>query len=378
MKKDIYELFNDIDVDVDACEEIRVSELEKEKLKRNLRNEIRKPMNHKWKKALMSIAITMIIVSSTLFGLSFTTFANEIPIIGSIFKFFDQDGNLENYSDNAQNIDLVAEDNGVKISIDEAVFDGNNVFITYTIESEIDLGEEPYLNGEMENKEDNRFLGGSFNTRKIEENKYIGFDIFDFDKWDKNDYQTIDLKWNITSIDLEPNPTSSEKKVEGNWNFEFALDAVDSKVQWVQPTENEYGTLLEVAKEKSLDVRIEKITYTPMSFTIFYEEYYSMSEFAEWDFIDTILEVKDDLGNHYTGGVAGGGYGWDNGKYHVMNYTDTFGKLDPDAQKLIITPVIRFEDADGEDEFGGKYRLINSKAPREEYKLDEIVIEIDK
>ena len=115
-----------------------------------------------------------------------------------------------------------------------------------------------------------------------------------------------------------------------------------------------------------------------MSFTIFYEEYYSMSEFAEWDFIDTILEVKDDLGNHYTGGVAGGGYGWDNGKYHVMNYTDTFGKLDPDAQKLIITPVIRFEDADGEDEFGGKYRLINSKAPREEYKLDEIVIEIDK
>lgn len=49
MKKDICELFNEIDIEVNSSEEMIVSDLEKEKIKRKLRNEIREPMNPFWK-----------------------------------------------------------------------------------------------------------------------------------------------------------------------------------------------------------------------------------------------------------------------------------------------------------------------------------------
>lgn len=52
--KDIYELLNDIDIDEKELEEIEASEIEKEKVKRNVKQSMRTKKKMKsWKKALL-------------------------------------------------------------------------------------------------------------------------------------------------------------------------------------------------------------------------------------------------------------------------------------------------------------------------------------
>ena len=54
-----------------------------------------------------------------------------------------------------------------------------------------------------------------------------------------------------------------------------------------------------------------------------------------------------------------------------------------DASKLIITPKVTLSDFDGveyneDGSIRGRYRLINSKADSKEFKMDKIIVEIEK
>ena len=84
--------------------------------------------------------------------------------------------------------------------------------------------------------------------------------------------------------------------------------------------------------------------------------------------------MKDDLGNTYTTEHNGGMSNADLRLYH----SNTFGKLDPKATKLIVTPVVELSQRDGTYENGASYRNENSTAPMEEFELDEIIIKIEK
>ena len=42
---------------------------------------------------------------------------------------------------------LIKEDSGINVTMNEVIFDGNTLYMTYTIESEMDLGESPELIG---------------------------------------------------------------------------------------------------------------------------------------------------------------------------------------------------------------------------------------
>ena len=84
--------------------------------------------------------------------------------------------------------------------------------------------------------------------------------------------------------------------------------------------------------------------------------------------------MKDDLGNTYTTEHNGGLSKAVLRLYH----SNTFGKLDPKATKLIVTPSVELAQRDGTDENGSYYRNEGSTAPMEEFELDDIVIEIEK
>ncbi len=62
--KDIYELLNDIDIDEKELEEIEASEIEKEKVKRNVKQSIRTKKKMKsWKKGVAAASIFSRIIS---------------------------------------------------------------------------------------------------------------------------------------------------------------------------------------------------------------------------------------------------------------------------------------------------------------------------
>ncbi|MGG0719204.1 DUF4179 domain-containing protein [Robertmurraya massiliosenegalensis] len=220
--KDIYDFLNDVDLDVSEFENIEVSKKEREKVKRELKKKINRRMPSVWKRTMTAASIAIGISSVSLFGLSFTTFADEIPVIGGIFKLFNDNGLYENYDANANKLNLVQEDKGIKVTIKEAIFDGRIIYVTYEIDSE---------------------------------------------------------------------------------------------------------------KE---------------------------------------LEVRDNLGNVYLDSSVKG----DN--HRIFYNSITLKKLDPEASSLIITPIAELTKADGKDENGNIYRMINSKAPMESFELAPIIVEIEK
>lgn len=69
-----------------------------------------------------------------------------MPIVGDIFRFLDngRTGLYENYKEFSTELNMTRESNGVKVTINDAVFDGRTITITYSIESEKDLGEKPF------------------------------------------------------------------------------------------------------------------------------------------------------------------------------------------------------------------------------------------
>ncbi|MGM9987206.1 MAG: DUF4179 domain-containing protein, partial [Bacillaceae bacterium] len=90
--KDIYDYLNEIDVDADEFEEMDVTDFEKMKLKKQLKNKMRQGNQHKWKRKLTAISIALSVMLSGIIGLSFTASADGIPFIGDLFKYFDKEG----------------------------------------------------------------------------------------------------------------------------------------------------------------------------------------------------------------------------------------------------------------------------------------------
>ena len=155
--KDIYELLNDVSIDDNEFEEMEVTEFEKAKVKSALKKSIpRKKKRMDWKMNVAAAAIVLGLSATTL-GLTFPAYAGNIPVIGDIFRFLDngKTGLYDNYKEYSTEMNMTQESNGIKMTINDAVFDGETVAITYSIESDRDLGEDlqylirPILKGLM-------------------------------------------------------------------------------------------------------------------------------------------------------------------------------------------------------------------------------------
>ena len=77
--RDIFELFNGIQVD--ALEAMEVTDEEKKKYKRQIMTKIRERKRLNWKNIAIATAITFGVFTTGLTALSFTTWTEEIPIL---------------------------------------------------------------------------------------------------------------------------------------------------------------------------------------------------------------------------------------------------------------------------------------------------------
>lgn len=379
--KDIYELLNDLNIDENEFEEMEVNELEKANIKRSLKKAInKKKKRNGWKKSVAAASI--------LAGLSVTTFvtypayAGNIPVIDDIFRFFDNEktaldnsnkeksqskepGLYYDYKKFSNEINITKESNGVKITINDAVFDGKTLTLTYTIESKQDLGNAdismPRITGM-------KASGGTGKTSKIDTNKYVG--IITVSNIEDKKLDVAHINWDIDHIRNPDNQTV----IIGDWNFDFSLDATDSKIHLTDSSTEKNG----------VKVSIGKISFNPMSFIVYYDQEVTEMVKNKWDGVDVELEIKDDLGNIYSGEDNGGMR--KDSSYHVSG-SKTFEKLDPNATKLIITPHVTLRDYNS-DNFAsveitkdGKKEIPLPEKPgkgKEEIVLEDIMIKIKK
>ncbi|MGG3889795.1 DUF4179 domain-containing protein [Metabacillus fastidiosus] len=373
MKKDIYELLNDVTVDEADFEEIEVTEMEKARLKKILKDSLPKKKN-KWKKPVF-IAAAVLCLSTATFGLAFPTYASQVPIIGDIFRFLDNDrtGLYDNYKEYANELNVTKERNGVKITVNDAVFDGKTITLTYSLESEKDLGESPSTFDFVQVKGSQGASGSSI-IKKIDENKYVGL-LTSTQLMKETD--ALNVNWSIEEVRADPE--TKEETIKGNWDFNFYLKA----------TERNNVTVNKSIEQEGIKVGVGKIMFAPMSFTIDYSQKVSKSVRKNWDDIYVDIEVKDDLGNVYSG--EGNGGSGDSSGYN-MNWSKTFMKVNEKATKLIITPHISLMNygeggmqgggveigENGEEREFEMKSSNNNKKMRDERKLDDIVIELEK
>ena len=368
--KDIYELLNDVDIDESEFEEMEVSEIEKIRVKRNLKNAIHKKGN--WKKKAIAVASCGVVCTAVL-GTSFPAYAKNIPIVGDIFSFLDngRTGLYDNYKDNANEIDITKVSNGVSITVNDAVFDGKTISLTYTIESDRDLGEEINVNSDVIVINDT-FSGATGNSQvvKIDENTYIGQINTTLSDFVDNPRDFVNFNLSIDRIS-----TINEEKineVKGRWKFNVALDSIKVSTQVINETVNKEGVSANI---RSLDV-------TPMSINITYSQIVSKNVSDKWD--EVYVDVKDDLGNVYLPD-GNGGHGDTN---ENITWNKTFGKLKDGASKLTITPKVALsmytKDNYGgvETDENGKESVIthntSGEGEKKEFIMDDIIIELTK
>ncbi|WP_047155358.1 DUF4179 domain-containing protein [Aneurinibacillus tyrosinisolvens] len=365
--KDIYELLNDITIDENEFEEMEVNELEKAKVNKALKQSINKKKKMKsWKK---NVAVASIIagLSVTTFGIAFPTYANSLPVIGDIFRFLDNGraGLYDDYKEYSNEMNITQESKGIKVTINDAIFDGKTVFLTYSLKSEQDLGEKPAILGNLDIK-GSKGMTGSSQILKVNENNYVG--LVKAANVGLNDKDTVKVKWGLDRI-----LTDRQEEIKGDWNFALTLKATDSDVKLIGRS----------AEQDGVKVNIEKLSLTPMSFIVYYDQEVSKEIRNKWDEVEIDLKIKDDLGNSYSG-EGNGGTGKDS---YNMSWSKTFQKLDKNATKLFVTPHITLRNYSSSNHGGvelteNRENKISVSTPTKsstgkDFVLDDIIIELN-
>ncbi|AJS58367.1 DUF4179 domain-containing protein [Paenibacillus sp. IHBB 10380] len=368
--KDIYELLNDINIDETEFEEIEVNELEKAKVKSALKKSLSMKKKIKsWKKNV-AVASIIIILSCTTFGITFPAYASSIPVIGDIFSFLNNGGTgsslYNNYKEHSTEMNVTKESKGIKVTMNDAIYDGNTVSLTYSIESEQDLGENLMIHGNP-TFEESKGMAGSSKISKVDEHHYVG--IYNATNLTSNMEDTVKIKWDLDSIFIQ----DMQEEIIGDWEFDFTLKATDSRVQFIAQS----------AEQDGVKVNIEKISINPMSFIVYYGQQVSDEVRNKWHEVYVELEIKDDLGNFYSG-EGNGGLGKDS---YTMSLSKTFEKLEQHATKLIVTPHITLRSHNPDNygsveitESGPKEIPIPTKSGvgKEDFVLQDIIIELKK
>ena len=367
--KDIYELLNDMDIDENEIEEMDVSEFEKAKVKRTLKKSLHQKKKIKIWKRNVAAATIIVGLSTAAFGLTFPAYAGSTPIIGDIFRFLDngRTGLYDDYKEYSTEINITEERKGIIVTINDAIYDGKTVSVTYSIESDRDLGNDPIIFDHLDIK-DSIGTAGRSTISKVDENHYVG--LVTASSFNVTDEETVKIKWDIDRITIP----EKQEEIKGNWNFALALKATDSNTQLSDRS----------AEQNGVKVKIGKISVTPMSFIVYYDQVVSKVVKNKWHGVYVDIDVKDDLGNSYSG-EGNGGTG-DSGGYNV-SWSKTFEKLDQNATKLIITPHITLWEYTSEN-FGsveitkdGPMEIPipqKSGKGKEEYVLENIIIELKK
>jgi len=260
-----------------------------------------------------------IFVSLLALGFTFPSYARQLPIIGEVFgglfeHFDDSDywqvSNLQRF---AEGIGIVGEARGMIVTIDEAVFDGQLLHLTYTLESDeglpsdfsIDISVEALrLDGER-SFHFNSWGGTSSHLERISdtENLYMGITSIMLPSILEN-FNTAEISLTVTGH------TETEWfgfQTAGEVDFVFQLGVVSSETILVEET----------IDFENFKVRIMRISMSPLGVTVYFQG-------------DLEFEVFDDLGNEYahTFGFSVDGDGW---RY----FAET---IDPDAREIIIMP----------------------------------------
>lgn len=319
--KTIYKRLNNLDLE-ENIEPMDVIDEEKDEMKNRVTKKIRQ--KRRVPKVLRNVAAAAVIAIASIatIGIGFPTLANQIPIVNNIFALFndEQDEFYSNYEEFATGIGQVQTSNGITMTVDYAVYDGKTITMTYSVETEKEIGENIGVNAPVNVKDEIGGTGTTTALKKVNDTQYVGMvtstPIFD------NKPNEVVVNWQPGSIVNE----DTMNEIKGNWKFNFTLREVQGDIQTVGQSSAENG----------VEVWINEIRSTDISTVIEYNQKVDQSVLDEWEWVTTGLEVVDNLGNEYKVN-SNGGYSEEEQNFY---WSDTMKKIDKNATSLVFKPEV--------------------------------------
>ncbi|WP_027622970.1 DUF4179 domain-containing protein [Clostridium lundense] len=318
------------------------------KINDTLNNLPQKTKKNKFKK---SIAVAMIAIGAvTLFSITMPSYAKNIPILGPALKYFNIGDGYEKIADK---FGVCKESNGVKVTIDSAIYDGYELLVLYTVESDKPLKEAPRICSDglitvgektgilslNKNKSIASFSNeyGEFKEGNTEYSGAVTFkvasDSFETDKKLKKLEEVIDdhkidpakipdkynLSLNIDKLGGE------DKKILGKWSFNLPIASEKAKgnVKEIEINKNFGGTIS--------NTRLEKIIITPIRLYI--------QGVMDNDIMQFILVNDKGETLKPTGGETMGFLPGNKGSSTNMNrYIHGYEKIDKNTKHITVIP----------------------------------------
>jgi hypothetical protein len=187
-----------------------------------------------------------------------------IPFLHSLFSEYGDEGQKKAVQKNeVQPINKTVENNGVKITFNEILYDGARISAAYTIEATDGKYKGKDLNilffnmkvNSQDVRKDNGFSGGQ-SDKKIG-NKYLKVQNIDINQ-DLPDKFTL----NLSIQELIPVDNESNQTIKGNWNFSLPVKNTGETYEY-KPT---------VSKKTDLgELRVRKIVFAPSGTQVEFE-----------------------------------------------------------------------------------------------------------
>ncbi len=131
MKKDIYEILNDSNIDIDEYKKYDLNDIEKEKIKKNFKNSIKNKRSIK--KLPIAIAISIILTAAlTTSNLGSEILVSAAITTSNISSYLGLNKNLDNYS---TIVNKSISKNGVTISLNDVILNNNELIVSSIIQS---------------------------------------------------------------------------------------------------------------------------------------------------------------------------------------------------------------------------------------------------
>lgn len=313
MKKDIYDMLNDSDINLVDYGKEEFNDIEKGKIKSNFRKSIKKKRDYRKGTVAATLAIGLTL------GLFGTNTGNQvlatINIIGSdIATRLGIESNLEDYK---TVVDKSVTKDGITIKLNEVVLDGEVLIVSSTLKTQefVDKGtsihadETIYINGK------NVTLGGGGSVENI--------DGYTMESVMEHNLDTSELNGDLDIEIVYKNVFQGEKVInKGPWKFEFKTNGDELQLDTQVVKLNNKFTL-----DNGDEVTIEEFTSNEVGQKINYSKTGESNEY------DIKLGGEDDLGNKVEFYIRRSSA--DGGTLYIYNLD---GLLSSEAKTITLTP----------------------------------------
>lgn len=291
--REIMDLTDSTEIDFKEFENIDVSFSELEK-KRMFKNLTKSNKTSYMKKAAAAVIVMGLAIG--VFGVTMPSYAKNMPVVSSIFKFL---GINQGYEKIIDKYGISKESSGIKLTINDVVYDGYKLVASYTIEGNKPFDEKPRLGAKRasgiggvgalvelgDKKSSPKFDGGYGEFKDKDKKVYSGAAIFTISS--DNFYSDKELKRmgvkNVVKVMQEKyidvaripdkfnfklyidglSETNSagalKKNIEGKWNFNFSVECKKAKDNISEISVNK--NFSDILPNSSLN----KIVVTPIS-----------------------------------------------------------------------------------------------------------------